>query len=83
MRGLQWMLADMAIQRDAARGLVTRGIERFCAVSAAHARGRSRQTLRDRSFGQSADAPVQICGGAITCEAGIRQVYRDARITHL
>jgi alkylation response protein AidB-like acyl-CoA dehydrogenase len=26
---------------------------------------------------------VQICGGAITCEAGIRQVYRDARITHL
>ena len=47
-QGLQWMLADMAVARDAARLLTHRAIETLAARRARHDGSVGRQAVRDR-----------------------------------
>jgi len=83
-QGLQWMLADMAIQRDAARGLVTRGIETLLRGERGTLEAAVAKLYATEALGKVADAAVQIHGGmGYMREAGIETVYRDSRITRI
>ena len=86
-QGLQWMVADMAMKIEAARGLVYRA----CAT---RRRGRPvRRAAHDRRDGQgfasdvamkvTTDA-VQLLGGyGYTTEFPVERMMRDAKITQI
>ena len=83
-QGLQWMLADMAVQRDAARGLVARGIATLLRGERGTLEAAVAKLYATEALGKVADAAVQIHGGmGYMREAGIETVYRDARITRI
>ena len=83
-QGLQWMLADMAVSRDAARGLVTRGIEALMRGERGTLEAASAKLFATEALGRIADAAVQIHGGmGYMREAGIETTFRDARITRI
>lgn len=83
-QGLQWMLADMAVQRDAARGLVARGIETLLRGERGTLEAAVAKLYATEALGKVADAAVQIHGGmGYMREAGIETVYRDSRITRI
>ena len=83
-QGLQWMLADMAVQRDAARGLVARGIETLLRGERGTLEAAVAKLYATEALGKVADAAVQIHGGmGYMREVGIETVYRDARITRI
>ena len=83
-QGLQWMLADMAVHRDAARGLVARGIETLLRGERGTLEAAVAKLYATEALGKIADAAVQIHGGmGYMREAGIETVYRDSRITRI
>jgi len=83
-QGLQWMLADMAVQRDAARLLTARGIETLMRGERGSLEAAMAKLCATESLGKVADAAVQIHGGmGYMREAGIETTFRDARITRI
>ncbi len=83
-QGLQWMLADMAVSRDAARGLVERGIETLMRGERGTLEAASAKLYATEALGRVVDAAVQIHGGmGYMREAGIETTFRDARITRI
>jgi acyl-CoA dehydrogenase len=83
-QGLQWMLADMAVQRDASRGLVERAIETLLRGERGTMEASSAKLYATESLAKVVDCAVQIHGGmGYMREFGIETVYRDARIVRI
>ena len=83
-QGLQWMLADMAMQRDAARLLTYRGIETLMRGERGSLEAAIAKLSATEALGRVVDAAVQIHGGmGYMREAGIETVFRDARVTRI
>ena len=83
-QGLQWMLADMAVQRDAARLLTRRGIDTLMSGERGTLEAAMAKLYATEALGKVVDAAVQIHGGmGYMREAGIETTYRDARIVRI
>lgn len=83
-QGLQWMLADMAVQRDAARLLTRRGIDTLMRGERGTLEAAMAKLYATEALGKVVDAAVQIHGGmGYMREAGIETTYRDARIVRI
>lgn len=83
-QGLQWMLADMAVSRDAARGLTQRAIETLMRGERGTMEASTAKLYATEALGRVVDAAVQIHGGmGYMREAGIETTYRDARIVRI
>jgi acyl-CoA dehydrogenase len=83
-QGLQWMLADMAVARDAARELTRRAIEALMRGERGTLEASTAKLFATEALGRVADAAVQLHGGmGYMREAGIETVYRDARIVRI
>jgi len=83
-QGLQWMLADMAVARDAARLLTTRAVETLLRGERGTLEASIAKLHSTEALAKVADCAVQIHGGmGYMREAGIETVYRDARITRI
>lgn len=83
-QGLQWMLADMAVQRDAARGLTQRAIETLARGGRGTMEASTAKLYSTEALARVVDAAVQIHGGmGYMREAGIETTYRDARIVRI
>jgi acyl-CoA dehydrogenase len=83
-QGLQWMLADMAVARDAARLLTERAIETLMRGERGTLEASMAKLQSTEALAKVADCAVQIHGGmGYMREAGIETVYRDARITRI
>jgi len=83
-QGLQWMLADMAIARDAARGLTQRAIATLMAGGRGTMEASTAKVYSTEALGRVVDAAVQIHGGmGYMREVGIETTFRDARIVRI
>ena len=83
-QGLQWMLADMAVQRDAARGLTERAIETLMRGERGTLEAAVAKLYTTEALGKVVDAAVQIHGGmGYMREVGIETTFRDARIVRI
>jgi len=83
-QGLQWMLADMGVARDASRLLTQRAIEVILRGERGTLEASAAKLYATESLGKVVDCAVQIHGGmGYMREAGIETVYRDARITRI
>lgn len=83
-QGLQWMLADMAVKRDAARLLTYRAIETLMRGERGTLEAAMAKLHATESLGEVVDAAVQIHGGmGYMREAGIETTFRDARIVRI
>jgi acyl-CoA dehydrogenase len=83
-QGLQWMLADMAVQRDAARGLTERAIATLTHGERGTLEASVAKLYSTEALGKVVDAAVHIHGGmGYMREAGIETTFRDARITRI
>jgi acyl-CoA dehydrogenase len=83
-QGLQWMLADMGVARDAARLLTWRAIETMVRGERGTLEASAAKLFATEALGKVVDCAVQIHGGmGYMREAGIETVYRDARITRI
>lgn len=83
-QGLQWMLADMAVARDAARLLAWRAVEALARGERGTLEASTAKLFASEALGRVADCAVQIHGGmGYMREAGIETAYRDARITRI
>ncbi len=83
-QGLQWMLADMAVARDASRLLVGRAIETLSRGERGTLEASAAKLFATEALAKVVDDAVQIHGGmGYMREAGIETVYRDARITRI
>jgi acyl-CoA dehydrogenase len=83
-QGLQWMLADMSVQRDAARGLTYRAIDALMRGERGTMEASAAKLYSTEALGRVADCAVQIHGGmGYMREAQIETVYRDARIVRI
>jgi acyl-CoA dehydrogenase len=83
-QGLQWMLADMGVARDASRLLTQRAIEALLRGERGTLEASAAKLHATEALGRVADCAVQIHGGmGYMREAGIETVYRDARITRI
>ena len=83
-QGLQWMLADMSVQRDAARGLTYRAIDALMRGERGTMEASAAKLFATEALGKVADAAVQIHGGmGYMREAGIETTFRDARIVRI
>ena len=83
-QGLQWMLADMALARDAARLLTERAIEALLRGERATLEASMAKLHATEALAKVADCAVQIHGGmGYMREAGIETVYRDVRIVRI
>ena len=83
-QGLQWMLADMAVARDASRLLVGRAIETLARGERGTLEASAAKLFATEALAKVVDNAVQIHGGmGYMREAGIETVYRDARITRI
>ena len=83
-QGLQWMLADMAVARDAARGLTQRAIATLSGGARGTMEASTAKLFATEALGRVVDAAVQIHGGmGYMREAGIETTYRDARIVRI
>jgi len=83
-QGLQWMLADMGVARDASRLLVERALEAFSRGERGTLEASVAKLFATESLGKVVDSAVQIHGGmGYMREAGIETMYRDARITRI
>ena len=83
-QGLQWMLADMAVQRDAARLLTKRGIDTLMRGERGTLEAAMAKLYATEALGKVVDAAVQIHGGmGYMREAGIETTFRDARIVRI
>jgi acyl-CoA dehydrogenase len=83
-QGLQWMLADMSVARDAARGLTYRAIETLMRGERGTMEASAAKLFSTEALGRVVDAAVQIHGGmGYMREMGIETTYRDARIVRI
>ena len=83
-QGLQWMLADMAVARDAARLLTDRALEALLRGERATLEASVAKLHATEALAKVADCAVQIHGGmGYMREAGIETVYRDVRIVRI
>ena len=83
-QGLQWMLADMAVQRDASRALTERAIDALMRGERATMEASVAKLYTTEALGKVADAAVQVHGGmGYMREAGIESYYRDCRIVRI
>ncbi len=83
-QGLQWMLADMAVARDASRLLTERAIAALLRGERGTLEASTAKLHSTESLAKIVDCAVQIHGGmGYMREAGIETVYRDARITRI
>ena len=83
-QGLQWMLADMGVARDASRLLTQRAIDTLMRGERGTLEASAAKLYSTESLGKVVDCAVQIHGGmGYMREAGIETVYRDARITRI
>jgi acyl-CoA dehydrogenase len=83
-QGLQWMLADMSVARDAARGLTYRAIETLLRGERGTLEASAAKLFSTEALGRVVDAAVQIHGGmGYMREMGIETTYRDARIVRI
>src|SRR4029079_13098268 len=80
-QGLQWMLADMSVARDAARGLTYRAIAALLRCDGGTMEASAAKLFATEALGRVVDAAVQIHGGmGYMREVWIERAYRDARI---
>ena len=83
-QGLQWMLADMAVARDAARLLSQRAIDTILRGERGTMEASTAKLFATEALAKVADCAVQIHGGmGYMRETGIETVYRDARIVRI
>jgi acyl-CoA dehydrogenase len=83
-QGLQWMLADMSVARDAARGLADRAIETIVRGERGTIEASTAKLFNTEALAKVVDCAVQIHGGmGYMREAGIETTYRDARIVRI
>ncbi len=83
-QGLQWMLADMAVERDAARGLTQRAIDTLVRGERGTMEASAAKLYSTEALGRVVDRAVQIHGGmGYMREAGIETTFRDARIVRI
>ena len=83
-QGLQWMLADMAVARDAARLLAYRAIDTLMRGERGTLEASAAKLFSTEALAKVVDCAVQIHGGmGYMREAGIETTYRDARITRI
>ncbi len=83
-QGLQWMLADMAVARDASRLVTERAIEVLMRGERGTLEASVAKLHATEALARVADCAVQIHGGmGYMREAGIETVYRDARIVRI
>ena len=83
-QGLQWMLADMSVARDAAKGLTERAIEAILRGERGTMEASAAKLFNTEALGRVVDAAVQIHGGmGYMREAGIETTFRDARIVRI
>ena len=83
-QGLQWMLADMSVARDAARGLTERAIEILVRGERGTIEASTAKLFNTEALAKVVDCAVQIHGGmGYMREAGIETTYRDARIVRI
>ena len=83
-QGLQWMLADMAVSRDAARGLTYRAIDALMRDERGTMEASVAKLYATEALGKVVDCAVQIHGGmGYMREAGIETTFRDARIVRI
>ena len=83
-QGLQWMLADMAVARDAARGLTQRAIETLVRGERGTMEASTAKLFATEALGRVVDAAVQIHGGmGYMRDMGIETTFRDARIVRI
>ena len=83
-QGLQWMLADMSVARDAARGLTYRAIDALMRGERGTMEASAAKLFSTEALGKVVDAAVQIHGGmGYMREMGIETTFRDARIVRI
>jgi acyl-CoA dehydrogenase len=83
-QGLQWMLADMSVARDAARLLSQRAIETLVRGERGTMEASAAKLFATEALAKVVDCAVQIHGGmGYMRETGIETVYRDARIVRI
>jgi acyl-CoA dehydrogenase len=83
-QGLQWMLADMSVARDAARALTHRAIETLLSGDRGTMEASAAKLFATEALGKVVDAAVQIHGGmGYMREVGIETTYRDVRIVRI
>jgi alkylation response protein AidB-like acyl-CoA dehydrogenase len=83
-QGLQWMLADMSVARDAARALTQRAIETIVRGERGTMEASAAKLFATEALARVVDSAVQIHGGmGYMREAGIETTYRDARIVRI
>ncbi len=83
-QGLQWMLADMSVARDAARGLTQRAIRTLLKGERGTMEASAAKLFSTEALGKVVDAAVQIHGGmGYMRDVGIETTFRDARIVRI
>ena len=83
-QGLQWMLADMSVARDAARLLTQRAIDTLLRGERGTMEASSAKLFATEALAKVVDCAVQIHGGmGYMRESGIETIYRDARIVRI
>ena len=83
-QGLQWMLADMAVARDASRLLAQRAIDTLLRGERGTVEASAAKLFATEALAKVVDCAVQIHGGmGYMRETGIETVYRDARIVRI
>ena len=83
-QGLQWMLADMAVSRDAARLLTRRALDALMREERGTMEASVAKLYATEALGRVVDAAVQIHGGmGYMRDAGIETTFRDARIVRI
>lgn len=83
-QGLQWMLADMAVARDAARGLTERAIDALMRGERGTLEASVAKLFSTEAMAKVVDCAVQIHGGmGYMREVGIETTYRDVRVTRI
>jgi acyl-CoA dehydrogenase len=83
-QGLQWMLADMSVARDAARGLTQRAIDALMRGERGTMEASAAKLFSTEALGKVVDCAVQIHGGmGYMREVGIETTFRDARIVRI
>src|SRR4051812_12355243 len=83
-QGLQWMLSDMSVARDAARALTYRAIDALGRGERGTMEASAAKLFSTEALGRVVDAAVQIHGGmGYMREMGIETTFRDARIVRI
>src|SRR5918993_561818 len=83
-QGLQWMIADMSVARDAARGLMERAVAKIVSGERGTMEASAAKLFATEALAKVIDCAVQIHGGmGYMREMGIETTFRDARIVRI